>query len=97
MIEYDSHFSIIFEGIGREIVTPDEYLRIIHNYYFCMEVWFADHSPVPRCELSLTGSIGVIVCRTDFDFFACGYEARDNSEYIFIVEGLYIEDDALLS
>ncbi len=77
-------------------MAPDEYPRIIDDDYLSMEIWLLDNSPLPGWELCLTSPIGLIVCGAYFDFFACGYETRDQSENILIVERLYIENYTIL-
>ena len=97
MIENDSHLSIVFDRIGCEIVTSDEYSRIIDNDHLSMEIGLSGNSPVPGWELCLTSPIGLIVCGTYFDFFVWGYETRDQSEQVLVIESLNIEDDTRLS
>ena len=94
--ENNTHFSIILDRIGSEVVTPDEYLTMIDDDHLGMEVWLTDQLPLPWCELSLASLIGLIVCGTDFDFFSSSNQARDQGEHMLIIECLYIDHYSLL-
>lgn len=64
---------------------------------FSMKIWFSDQFPSPWWILSLTSSVGVIVCGTYFDMFSRFYESLDYWDKMLIVECLYIDHEIFLS